>query len=212
MGTADLCLRNAKIPHRDRIIDANIIVNDGKVAEVRMGPPLPPVDVKIDLRGKLLLPGIVDTHVHFRDPGLTSKEDFGTGSMAAAAGGVTTVCDMPNCDPPTDSLKRFREKVKLAERKSYVDFGLHAALPGSAEEGAELVKAGAVSFGEVFTYSQGDRVIRDFWGLGRTISVHAEDPRVLKKLEPRGGSIGEFIRCRPKQAEISEIPRLLRAA
>ena len=210
MGTADLCLLNAKLPHRDHIINANVVVNNGKIVEVRKGPDLPRVDKKIDLRGKLLLPGIVDTHVHFRDPGFTHKEDFGTGSMAAAAGGVTTVCDMPNCDPPTDSLKRFKKKIKIADRKSYVDFGLHAALPSSIREGDRLKSSGAVSFGEVFTYSQGDKIIKKFVNHGLTISVHAEDPRVLIGLKPRNGSVSEFIRCRPKRAETSELERLLK--
>ena len=208
MGAVDLCLENAKIPYRGLLVKAGVAIDEGKIVAIHKGH-LPPADKTIDLGGSLLLPGIVDVHVHFRDPGLTWKEDFASGSRAAAAGGVTTVCDMPNCVPPTNSLKRFKEKIKIARGKSYVDFGLHAALPGNVEEGAKLAKAGAASF-KVYTESQGDSAIPHFLGLGLTISAHAEDPAVLKKFKPREKDIKEFIKCRPKLAEISEIARLLR--
>ena len=75
---------------------------------------------------QLLLPGAIDLHVHFRDPGATHKEDFQTGSASAACGGVTTVVDMPNNNPPTDTPGRFGDKLKLAQSKARVDFGLWA--------------------------------------------------------------------------------------
>jgi len=209
METVDLRLENAKIPYRGSLVSGGVAIADGKLVAIRKGPLLPNADVKIDLRGMLLLPGVIDAHVHFRDPGLTWKEDFASGSMAAAAGGVTTVCDMPNCIPRTNSLKRFTEKVEIAGKKSYVDFALHVALPKTKEEGIKLMKAGAASFGEVFTYSEGDAAIRNFLDLGLTISVHAEDPRVLERFKSNGNGIEEFIRSRPREAEISEISRLL---
>jgi len=208
LGAVDLCLKNAKIPYRGLLVEAGVAIDKGKIVAVHRSR-LPPADKTVNLRGSLLLPGIVDVHVHFRDPGLTWKEDFASGSRAAASGGVTTVCDMPNCVPPTNSLKRFKEKIKIARSKSHVDFGLHAALPDDVGEGAKLEKAGAASF-KVYTESQGDSEIPDFLGLGLTISAHAEAPDVLKKFKPRGKVIEEFIRCRPKLAEISEIARLLR--
>ncbi len=208
MGAVDLCLENVKIPYRGLLVEAGVAIDNGKIAAVQR-KRLPPADKKVNLRGSLLLPGIVDAHVHFRDPGLTWKEDFASGSRAAAAGGVTTVCDMPNCVPPTNSLKRFKEKIKIAKSKSCVDFGLHALLPDDLDEGTKLAKAGAASF-KVYTESQGDSEIPNFLGLNLTISAHAEDPVVLKKFKPQGKSIKEFIRCRPKLAEISEIARLLR--
>jgi dihydroorotase len=82
----------------------------------------------IDLEGRHLLPGCIDVHVHFREPGMTQKEDFGTGTAAAAAGGVTCVFDMPNTVPPTDTAARLREKQALAEEKALVDFGLYGLL------------------------------------------------------------------------------------
>jgi len=208
LGAVDLCLENAKIPYRGLLVEAGVAIDKGKIVAVRRNR-LPPADKTVNLRGSLLLPGIVDVHVHFRDPGLTWKEDFASGSRAAAAGGVTTVCDMPNCVPPTNSLKRFKEKIKIARSKSHVDFGLHALLPDDVDEGAKLAKAGAASF-KVYTESQGDSAIPNFLGFDLTISAHAEDSVVLKKFKPQGKGIKEFIRCRPKLAEISEITRLLR--
>lgn len=208
MKVVDLCLRNAKIPFKDYFLDANVGVDEGKIVAICKTPHRLPADVEKNLRGMLLLPGLVDVHVHFRDPGLVWKEDFLTGSRAAAAGGVTTVCDMPNCVPPTSSLKRFRKKIKIGEKKSLVDFALHAALPDKVKEGEKLIKAGAASF-KIFTYLQKDVVISKFLMINPLISAHAEDPRVLSKFNPRSGDIREFIRCRPKLAETSEISRLL---
>jgi dihydroorotase-like cyclic amidohydrolase len=95
--------------------------------ELGKEPNLPKGDVNIDVKGKLVIPGLVDVHVHFREPGRTHKEDFLTGSMAASAGGVTTVVDEPNVDPPTISLETLEEKRKLAE-KSLVDYSFTIGL------------------------------------------------------------------------------------
>src|SRR5262249_39796354 len=78
---------------------------------------------KINANGNLVLPGFIDTHAHLREPGFTYKEDYDTGTKAAAAGGVTLVIDMPNTRPPTNSVERLNEKKKLASTKAVVDFG-----------------------------------------------------------------------------------------
>jgi dihydroorotase len=213
LESVDLCLQNTKIPYKGLLIDAGVAINEGKIVAIRKVPLLPDADRRIDLGGALLLPGIVDVHVHFRDPGLTWKEDFATGSKAAAAGGVTAVCDMPNCIPPTNSLKRFEEKVKIAEDNSYVDFGLHAALPASLREGSKIRLAGAVSFNLGEIHSELKEIPgEDFLDLGLTISAHAENPRLFKKSEFKKGDVGGFIRFRHKSAEISAVSRLLRLA
>ncbi|MDA4123168.1 MAG: amidohydrolase family protein, partial [Thaumarchaeota archaeon] len=78
----------------------------------------------IEADGLHVLPGIIDPHVHFRDPGPSKKEDFASGSQAAAAGGVTCVLDMPNNEPPTRDAKTFKAKAEVARSKAVVDFGL----------------------------------------------------------------------------------------
>jgi len=93
-----------------------------KIAKVLEG------DKTYKFGSRAILPGAIDAHVHFREPGMTQKEDFGTGSLAAVHGGVTCVLDMPNTIPPTTTLAAIREKRKLAGMKSLVDFGLYAGV------------------------------------------------------------------------------------
>ena len=79
----------------------------------------------VDLEGRLVMPGIIDLHTHMRDPGLTHKEDFYTGSRACAKGGITTFFDMPNTQPPTVTAQALTEKIAQAARVSAVNFGFH---------------------------------------------------------------------------------------
>ena len=85
-------------------------------------------DCHIDFKNKLIIPSGIDIHVHFRDPGQIHKEDFSTGSKAAAFGGITCVFDMPNTIPQTTTQQNLTEKIYLAEKKSYVDFGVYAGI------------------------------------------------------------------------------------
>lgn len=95
----DLMISNARIVGPDATQEGCILVKDGKIAAVSKEQGDFRAKEVIDAAGKYVLPGGVDVHVHFRDPGLTYKEDFSTGSMAAAAGGITTIFDMPNVQP-----------------------------------------------------------------------------------------------------------------
>lgn len=97
----DLLLKNATIVTEARVFEGSVGIGDGRIAFVGDGATLPDAARVIDLEGRHLLPGCIDTHVHFREPGMTQKEDFGTGTAAAAAGGVTCAFDMPNTTPPT---------------------------------------------------------------------------------------------------------------
>ena len=99
----------------------------------------------IDAGDRPVIPGLIDTHCHFRDPGYTYKEDFYSGTVAAANGGVTTVFDMPNVDPPTTTAARLRAHLDNAQSKSVVDFG-HNASGVIPENIAELAEAGATAF------------------------------------------------------------------
>ena len=82
----------------------------------------------MDYGDKLILPAGIDIHVHFRDPGYTNKEDFSTGTMAAAFGGIGCVFDMPNTKPPVISKNTFIEKLEIVFKKAYIDFGLYSSI------------------------------------------------------------------------------------
>lgn len=119
-----------------------LVIDDDRIDEIIEGAdsePVIPVDETIDGTGCYLFPGVIDDHVHFRDPGLTQKGDFNTESRAAAAGGVTTVFDMPNCNPQTTTMEAFKEKWMIAASKSVVNYGLFfGATAGNAYELGKL--------------------------------------------------------------------------
>ena len=124
---ADLILKNCKTIENNIV---NIIIEEGRIKEIKkeLLPSEKNSDKIIDIKEKTIIPGLIDPHVHLRDPGLTHKEDWTSGSKAAAHGGYTTIIDMPNTKPLTYTLKSFKEKKEIALKKSYVDFALHAGV------------------------------------------------------------------------------------
>lgn len=123
------------------VTQADIGVRDGRIVAIAEPGALTGAET-VDARGKLVLPGAIDVHVHLREPGLSHKEDFAHGTRAAAFGGVTTICDMPNNKPAPTTVAGFREKLALVAPRAHVDFGLWAGgvnvdqLRGMAEAGA----------------------------------------------------------------------------
>ena len=116
----DLLLKNCRLV--DKSGEYFIKIEEGKIADISKTPL--DADSSIDVKSNFVLPGFIDPHIHFRDPGLTQKEDFKTGSQAAANGGFATVIDMPNTLPKTNTYKALKEKMKIAEKKSVVNFKL----------------------------------------------------------------------------------------
>ena len=119
----DLFLKNGRIVTESEIIAGGVAVQEGKIAAII--PRGQEVDARqvVDLEGKMVLPGLVDGHVHFNEPGRTHWEGYLTGSMAAAAGGVTTVLEMPlNATPPTINDALLHDKRRLAATQSVVDY------------------------------------------------------------------------------------------
>ena len=110
--------------NENNIFDGSVIVEDSKITKIVEGNIIPDAsfDEVIDASGCFVLPGLIDDHVHFREPGLTAKADIDSESRAAAAGGVTTYFDMPNCVPQTTTLEALEEKFKLAAQKSHVNY------------------------------------------------------------------------------------------
>ncbi|WP_115862474.1 dihydroorotase [Halorussus litoreus] len=175
-----LTIRNATLAD-GREVDVRVDTAAGRIAAV--GSTLTESGESLDADGKLLLPGMIDAHVHFREPGFSHKETWETGSRSAAAGGVTTVVDQPNTDPPTVDGEAFDRKADRAE-SSYVDYGING---GVTEEwdSEELFDRPVLALGEVFLAdSTGEMGIEEelfreaverATDEYRVVTVHAED-------------------------------------
>ena len=172
-----------------RLRDATLRMEDGRIADV--GGPSRKADV--DFGSRLILPGFVDTHVHFRDPGHPAKEDFTSGSTSAAFGGVTTVLDMPNTDPPVTTREAWQQKLGRARMRSVVDFGLFAGLAAREEDVANGIGLldDAVALKVYLGSSTGDLIVEDASlvrraiaaaaSRGRTVAFHAESEACLRR-------------------------------
>ena len=117
-------IKGGTLVNEGRLFDGSIVVEDSRIAKIIEGNHTPDAsyDEVIDASGCFVLPGIIDDHVHFREPGLTAKADMDTESQAAAAGGVTTYFDMPNTVPQTTTLDALEEKYALGAEKSHVNY------------------------------------------------------------------------------------------
>jgi len=126
-------IRNATCVLPDRLHQTDVLLRNGKI---ELDPAVHvEADEVIDATGLHLIPGVIDDQVHFRDPGLTHKEDLHTGSRACAAGGVTTFLEMPNTKPSTTSVQALHEKLELASTKSIVNYGFYiGATPDNVQE------------------------------------------------------------------------------
>lgn len=181
----DLCIVNCRLDPSNQ--ECCIGVENGKIISIQKLPSK--ADEIIDLNGKIILPGLIDAHVHMRDPGLTYKENFKTGTQAAAAGGFTTVLDMPNTNPPTNTALHFKNKLKIAKSKAIVDFGLHAGTD-KPEEISKLGNLNPASF-KVFMDLHDDEFLMNLFSeiseLNQTrdndylVSIHAEDREIVHR-------------------------------
>lgn len=167
----------------------DILTADGKIIEIADNIPQGHIEM-LDAEGKWVIPGVVDAHCHMRDPGLTQKEDFMTGSMACARGGVTTFIDMPNTIPAVTTAKIFEDKRDMMIGKSYVDYGFNFG--GSKNDNSQEIKKviDKVASTKIFlNMSTGDmlitedEVIENIFKESKIISVHAEEEMVAKAIE-----------------------------
>ncbi len=204
-----LKLRSENVYHGGVFRELEVGIEGERITGV--GEEIGPADRVMDFGKDLVIPGGIDGHVHFRDPGETDKEDFRSGSRAAARGGITTVVDMPNNDPPIKSVDLLNEKRQIAEEKSLVNFSLYAGIPEDLSELLSMAEAGAVGFKhymaqEDVNWQELSSRIDEVNGL---LTVHAEDP---DELEPEGQprSPQEYLRSRPAKAEIYAVDKLLR--
>ncbi len=203
-------------------VTADVAVEDGAIAAI--GPELPgDAREEVDARGLHVLPGVIDAHVHFNEPGRTEWEGWATGTRALAAGGATACVEMPlNAHPPTVDGAAFDAKVAAARASALVDFALWGGLvPGDLDRLDELADRGVVGFKAFMCDSgiddfpaAGDDVIGAGMlraaSLSLPVAVHAERPSALR--EPAGTTWRDFVASRPVEAELEAIERALALA
>ncbi|GAA4516344.1 allantoinase AllB [Actinoallomurus oryzae] len=213
--------RRAVLPDGER--PAAVAVREGRIAAVAAYDAPLTAREDVDLGDRALLPGLVDSHVHVNEPGRTEWEGFATATRAAAAGGVTTIVDMPlNALPPTVTAGALAVKRAAAEGSCAVDVGFWGgAVPGNRAELRALHDAGVYGF-KCFLSPSGveefpaldeaglREAMTEIAGFGGLLIAHAEDPGHLS--EPDGPGYAEFLASRPPEAEGAAIARVARLA
>ncbi len=141
----DIVIKNVKLLRNNNIVEACISINNGKIFKISKDKPFDALETH-DAKGRLLLPGLIDIHVHLRDMQVDYKEDFFSGTSAALAGGVTTLLDMPNNNPPIVSINALLEKMRKATDKIVADVGFFFGIPKNTEEIFKASKEGVCGF------------------------------------------------------------------
>lgn len=219
----DTVLYNVKVYASGGLIEAGIAIDQDRIVKIAKKPSLPKASRQINLRGNIALPGIIDSHVHLRDQELAYKEDFTSGTGAAAAGGITTVIDMPNNQPPTMSAKGLHERMRLAEPKILVNVAFNAAFPTRTREIPEIAEIGAVGFKLYLPQQIGginpdddQALLEAFKAVRQTkapIAVHAEDKTTIeqkqrKLMRQRRNDLEAFLEAHSVDAEEKAIRRI----
>jgi dihydroorotase len=195
-NSADLVLNGGLVVTPDAVFAASIAIRDGKIIAVGSADTMPPAAEAVDATGLHILPGALDVHVHFRDPGYPHKEDWASGTAAAAFGGVTTVFDMPNTIPPTGTPEILAAKHAIASSKAHVDYGLYGLLGEDTIDAVPALCDGGVigfkcymgnTFGKIPSPSTG-AMLEAFEVVAKTgkrISLHAETNSIMERRQER---------------------------
>ncbi len=221
----DSVLLNAKAYLKGQIVDCSIAIEDGKIMKIGRETHMPQADEKTDLHGLLVLPGLIDEHVHLRDEGKAYKEDFTSGTSAAAAGGFTTVLDMPNNDPVTMSVKTLGNRMELASRRILVNVGFYSEFPKTISEIKDIAAEGAVGFKLFMGHQTGglnvddDAAIKEAFkavaDLKLPVAIHAEDRAMIaaseeKLKQTKKAAPADYLRAHTEAVETKAIQRLLK--
>lgn len=221
----DWVLINAKAFIMGQIFDCSIALEEGKINKIGKETQMPKADQKTDLHNLLVLPGLIDEHVHLRDEGRSYKEDFTSGTSAAAAGGFTTVLDMPNNDPVTMSVETLQNRMRKASHKILVNVNFYSEFPTKTSEIKNIIKSGAVGFKLFMGCQTGglnlddDNALVDAFKevapLDVPVAVHAEDRAMLvaneeKLKQAKKNSINDFSRAHTETVEVKAINRILK--
>ncbi|MGW1868976.1 allantoinase AllB [Streptomyces mauvecolor] len=227
MSDVNLVLRSTRVITPEGTRPATVAVADGKIADVLPYEAEVPAGARLeDFGDDVLLPGIVDTHVHVNDPGRTEWEGFWTATRAAAAGGITTLVDMPlNSLPPTTTVENLRVKQEVAASKAHIDTGFWGgALPDNVRDLKPLHEAGVFGFKAFLSPSgveefpeldqkQLERSLAEIAGFDGLMIIHAEDPHELDAAPHlTGPKYADYLATRPRVSENTAIEGLINAA
>ena len=186
-------IHNAIIVNEDLLYNGFVIIDDDKISDIQEGtvPEYNPeyFDKIIDFEGDYLLPGVIDDHVHFRDPGLTHKADIASESQAAVAGGVTSYFDMPNTIPMTTTIEALDAKIENASNNSIANFSFYIGATNSNIDVLKSIDYNKVCGVKLFLGSstgnmlvdQENMISRIFSEVPALIAIHAEDENTIRK-------------------------------
>ncbi|MGV9882120.1 allantoinase AllB [Streptomyces sp. NPDC003006] len=223
----DLVLRSTRVVTPEGTRAASVAVSGGKIVTVGAYDAAVPDGARLeDFGDDVLLPGLVDTHVHVNDPGRTEWEGFWTATRAAAAGGITTLVDMPlNSLPPTTTVDNLRTKQDVARPKAHIDVGFWGgALPDNVADLKPLYDAGVYGFKCFLSPSGVDEFpelnqdqlatsMAEIAGFGGLLIVHAEDPHELDAAPHKSGpKYADYLQTRPRVSEDTAIEGLIAVA
>ncbi len=213
----DLNVKNAKLLLNGKIVKAGIAVESGTIVKIAQSANLPKASREIDAKGLLVLPGIIDAHVHLRDQEQAYKEDFFTGTAAAANGGVTCVLDMPNNKPVTMDVSTLRERMDIAAKKAIVNVGFLSAFPNDVKEIRNIVREGAKAFKLYMSQMIGGIDPDDDEALTKAfietqkmdvpVCIHAEDKQLIESAysemkEKKYNSIEAYLKVHSSDVEL----------
>jgi dihydroorotase len=221
--TADLVIVNGQIVTPDSVFAGSIAIKDGKVLAVGEASAMPPATETFDAKGLHILPGAIDDHVHFRDPGYPHKEDWESGTAAAAFGGVTCVFDMPNTIPPTANGEILSAKHAIAASKAHIDYGLYGLLgDNTIATVPELIDGGIIgfklymgnTFGKIPSPDTGATLecFEVAAATGKRVSLHAENNEIMERRQKRLMAAGikdqwAHLAARPNVVAIEAVSR-----
>ena len=182
-----ILLKNGEVVSSQVTLEKDVLIEDGKIVGlVDRGVDIDGEYEVVDCMDKLILPGVIDAHVHMREPGHEYKEDFESGTRAAVTGGVTTILDMPNNIPPTTTVEALEAKRKLLKGRAYTNYGFYIGFDGKNFD--EIDKATNVCAVKVFVANstgdmgvEGDSIAELFNRTDKLIVTHAEDEDIIQE-------------------------------